>query len=267
MKNIVLAGLIAGLIAGAPSLATAANLIPYEAQYSVTAGAGDRAPQIGTARQKLGDGCLRTSFERDVNVALSLTQTLRYDVKSILRATESKNGRVFDYTLDRTMNGEQSQRSGKIAGTTIGSSALVTSPNGAKIFNVPVGTLLPHRMVEAILDHLQRGETQFAVQAFDAEVVSNLVEVSVQRVGAQDIAPRPQDAAVVAGIGAPAYPLQVTFSRVNGKPLFTAGILLHGNGVISRLIASFGPFTVAANLTGFTPLPQLRCAPPIRADQ
>jgi hypothetical protein len=35
--------------------------------------------------------------------------------------------------------------------------------------------------------------------------------------------------------------------------------------VISRLIAGFGPFTVAANLSSFSLLPQLRCAPPIRA--
>jgi hypothetical protein len=121
-------------------------------------------------------------------------------------------------------------------------------------------------MIDAILDHLRKGETHFAVRAFDAEVISNLVEVNVQRLAVQDIAPRPQDAALVASIGAPSYPLQVSFSRANGKPLFNAQVLLHANGVIGRLVASFGPFTVAANLTGFTPLPQLRCAPPIRAD-
>lgn len=266
MKRIVLAALIGELIAVAPSVATAANLIPYEAQYSVTAGAGDRAPQIGTARQKLGDGCLRRSFERDVNVSLSLTQTLRYDVNSTLRANEGRNGKAFDYKLDRAMNGEQSQRGGTVTLTASGGKAVLNAPEGSKNVQLPGSTLLPQRMIDAILDHLQRGETQFAVQAFDAEVVSNLVEVNVQRVGAEDVPMRPQDATVIGKIGAPAYPLIVTFSRANGKPLFTARVLLHGNGVISRLIASFGPFTVAANLTGFTPLPQLRCAPPIRAD-
>jgi hypothetical protein len=257
--------LLAGLLASLPSLALAANLVPYEAEYSITAGAGDRAPQIGTARQRLKDGCLRQDFERDVNVSLALTQSLRYDVKSTVRASEGRSGRSFDYKLDRTMNGEPSQRSGQVTLTAAGGKAALHTPNGPKTIDLPSGTLLPQRMVEAILDHLQKGETHFSVQAFDAEVVSNLVEVGVQRVAADEMPMRPQDASLVGRIGAPGYPLVLSFTRPSGKPLFTAHVMLHANGVISRLIAGFGPFTVAANLSSFSLLPQLRCAPPIRA--
>ncbi len=90
--------------------------------------------------------------------------------------------------------------------------------------------------------------------------------MAVQRVAPDVVPPRAQDAALIGRIGAPPYALTINFSRAKGKPLFTAHVLLHANGVISRLIASFGPFTVAANLVAFTPLPQLRCAPPIKAD-
>lgn len=266
MKSLLLiAAMAAALAIAVPSLAGAANPIPYEAQYSITVGAGDRAPQIGTARQRLNDGCLRRSFERDVKVELSLTQSLRYDVKSTLRSNEARNGRSFDYKLDRIMNGEPSQRGGQATLTAAGGKAMLSGPSGAKTVELPRNTLLPQRMIDAMLDHLQKGETQFDLQSFDIEVVSNLVEVNVRRVAADEVPLRPQDAALIARIGAPGYPLVVTFSRVSGKPLFTALVMLHGNGVISRLIASFGLFTVVANLTTFTPLPELRCAPPIRA--
>ncbi len=261
LPSAVVAALIAAPLAG-----RAAELVPYQAEYSITAGAGDRAPQIGSARQRLSDGCQRRSFERDVNVALALTQTLRYEVNSVLHASESRTGRALDYKLDRVMNGEKSQRGGAVAVGPNGGKANLSAPNGPESLDLPGGTLLPQRMIDAILDHLQRGETNFTVEAFDAEVVTNLVEVNVQRVGAEQIAPRPQDAALIDRIGAPAYPLLVSFSRASGKPLFTAHILLHRNGVISRLVASFGPFTVAANLTAFQALPQLRCAAPGRTD-
>lgn len=249
----------------APLAGRAADLASYQADYSITAGASDRAPQIGTARQRLSDGCQQRRFDRDVNVTLALTPSLRYEVNSVLHASEARNGRTLDYRLDRVMNGEKSQRGGAVTVGPNGGKAALQSPNGPKSLNLPGGTLLPQRMIEAILDHLQRGETNFTIQAFDAEVVTNLVEVNVRRVGAAEIPPRAQDAELDGRIGAPTYPLLVAFSRTNGKPLFTAHILLHGNGVISRLVASFGPFTVAANLTGFQPLPQLRCAAPPRA--
>ncbi len=263
MKNILL---IAAMAAAAPNLAIAANVIPYDAQYSVTAGADDRSPQIGTAHQRLADGCTQRSFDRDIVVSLALTQSLRYDVNSKLHADEARNGRKLSYKLDRTMNGEASQRSGQVVLGAAGGKAMLNTPNGPKDIDLQAGILLPQAMIEAILDHLQVGETQFTIEAFDTEVVSNRVEVSVQRVAPGEVPIRAQDTALIARIGAPSYPIMVNFSRSSGKPLFTAHVLLHANGVISRMIASFGPFTVAANLTSFTPLPQLRCAPPIKAD-
>jgi len=249
-----------------PIVAQAAALTPHEAHYTITAGTGDRAPQIGTARQRLGDGCQRRSFERDVTVSLSLTQALRYDVNSSLRANEARSGRTLDYKLDRVMNGERNGRNGVVnLGAAGGGTAVLqggAAPNGTqKQLELPRGTLLPQRMLETILDHLQKGETHFQVQAFDAEIVSNLVELDVQRIAPDEVPLRSQDNGIAGRIGAAPYPLALVFSRANGKPLFNARLLLHANGVISRLVASFGPFTVAANLTGYNPLPELRCAP------
>jgi hypothetical protein len=271
MKNapfapLAAATLLLGLAASVPYAAFAANLTPYEAQYTITAGEGDRAPQIGTARQRLGDGCLRRVFERDVKVSLGLTQALRYDVNSSLRANEARSGRALDYKLDRVMNGESSARSGVVNLSASGGNALLKGGATPKNLELPRGTLLPQRMIESILEHLQKGETHFQVQAFDAEVVTNLVDLDVLRIAPDEVPLRPQDAAVASRIGGPSYPLALLFSRANGKPLFNARLLMHANGVISRLIASFGPFTVAANLTSYNPLPELRCAPPIRAD-
>lgn len=244
-----------------PTAANAANLVPHEATYRITLGTGSVAPEIGTARNRLGDACQRWSLERDVNVSLALTQALHYDIVSSLKADQTRNGTTFDYRLTRQMNGDRSERRGEVTINRTGGRAVLHTPQGVENIAMPGGTLLPASLVGGVLDRLEGGESTFSVRTFDAEIVSNVFNVGVQRIDDERLAPQSVGAALVRSIDSPVWPLQLTFSRSDGSELFTAKALVHENGVISRLDLTFGFVNLGVELTSYRPLPPTSCRP------
>ena len=253
---------LALLLAGPGEAASAAGLMPHEAEYRISISTLEQAPTIGKARQKLTSCNGTWTLERDVEASFALTQTLRFDVGSVLRAREAVDGRSLTYSLNRAINGERSRREGSIALTSRGGTATLNSPEGRLRIELPPETVLPVGLVLAAIERLKRGATEFSLETFDAELTSDNFLVRGSVLDPQDLPPRYLDGIERERIGARVWPLQLQFFRAaqpTDPPLFQTRLRLHETGVISRMVLTYGWVSLGIDMTAFSALPEAGC--------
>lgn len=249
-------GLAALLLAPA---AQAAGLLPHQADYRITLGAADQASPIGKARQRLTNCNGNWNLERDVEASVALTQNLRFDIGSVLRAEETVGGNSLTYKLRRAVNGEPSQRNGTVTLTSTGGAAVLNAPEGRKTIELPSETILPVALLRAAIDRLQRGAESFSVEVFDVEVISDNFVVKGSLLDPQELPPRLPNGVDQATVGARVWPLLLQFFRADrpaDPPMFQARLRLHDTGVISRMILTYGWVNLGVDLTSITALPK-----------
>jgi hypothetical protein len=238
--------------------AQAAGLQAHQAEYRITLGTADNATPVGTVRQKLTNCQGAWKLERDVQAAVALTQNLRFDIDSALRAEETVNGNSLTYRLVRTMNGERSQRDGTVTLTLGGGGAAVlNAPEGRKTVELPASTVLPVALTSATLQRLQRGADSFALEAFDMEVISDNFLIKGSVLDPQDLPPRLPASVEPERVGAKVWPILLQFFRADrpGDPaLFQARLRLHETGIISRMVLTYGWLNFGIDLISLTPL-------------
>lgn len=240
-----------------PQWAQAGGLLAHQAEYRVTLGTADNATPVGKVRQRLTSCQGIWHLERDVQASVLLTQNLRFDVNSVLRAEETGNGTGLTYRLRRTVNGESSQRDGTVTLTGSGGAAILNAPDGRKTVELPADTVLPIGLVTAAIQRLQRGADGFTVEAFDVEVISDNFLVRGSLIDPQELPPRLPDGVNREIIGAKVWPLLLQFFRADrpgDPPLFQTRLRLHDTGVISRMVLTYGWLNFAIDLTAITPL-------------
>ncbi|MGE0152414.1 MAG: DUF1849 family protein [Reyranellaceae bacterium] len=240
--------------------AQAAGLLAHQAEYRITLGAAENATPIGTVRQKLTNCQGAWKLERDVQASVALTQALRFDIDSTLRAEETVNGNSLTYRLHRAVNGERSQRDGTVTLTTDGGgAAILNTPEGRKMIDLPSNTVLPVALTTAAIQRLQRGADSFALEAFDMEVISDNFLIKGSLIDPQELPPRLPNGVEPEKIGARTWPILLQFFRADrptDPPMFQARLRLHETGVISRMILTYGWVNFGIDLTGITPLPR-----------
>lgn len=246
--------LLAAALALPATPPAAAELVPHQAEYRITFGTAEQATPVGTARQKLSACNDLWKLERDVDISLALTQSLRFDIASVLRTRESQEGDKMSYRLQRAMNGERSQREGWVQMTRDGGRAILTAPEGKKSVELPAGTVLPVGLIPAAIERLKRGADSFSFETFDAEVISDNFLIKGVVLDPQELPPRFLAGVDPDSVGAKVWPLQLQFLRADrpaDPPLFTARLRLHETGVVSRMILSYGWVNLAVDLTSF----------------
>ncbi len=254
LSPFLIAGL-AGLAFAAP--ARAEGLLAHQAEYRITLGAGDSASPIGQARQKLTSCEGNWKLERDVQASVLLTQTLRFNISSILRAEETTGGNSMSYRLKRDVNGEPSQRDGTVTLTGGGGAAVLNTPEGRRTVDLPADTVLPVALVKGAVERLQRGAENFNIEVFDAEVISDNFLVKGSLIDPQDLPPRLPESIDRQTVGARVWPLLLQFFRADrpdDPPMFQARLRLHETGVISRMILTYGWLNFGIDLTGLQTL-------------
>ena len=260
LPPIALAIALAALIPSSQALAD--GLLAHRADYRVTIGAGDQAPAIGTARQKLTACNGSWKLERDVEASVALTQSLRFDIGSVLRAEETLSGNAFSYRLNRAMNGERSERAGRVSLTRTGGKAVLSSPEGRRTLDLPPETILPLGLIPAVIERLLRGAEAFALETFDAEIISDNFLIKGSLLDPQDLPPRFLNGVDAAKVGARVWPLLLEFNRADrptDPPMFQTRLRLHETGVISRMVLTYGWVTLGIDLIEFTPLTADSC--------
>jgi hypothetical protein len=240
------------------SQAQAAGLMAHQAEYRITLGTADNASPIGKVRQRLTNCQGAWKFERDVQASVALSQNLRFDIDSTLRAEETVNGNSLTYRLQRTMNGERSQRDGTATLTTSGGgAAILNGPDGRKTVELPASTVLPMALVNATIQRLQRGADSFSMEAFDMEVISDNFLIKGSLIDPQDLPPRLPTNIDPEKVGARVWPILLQFfraDRLTDPPMFQARLRLHETGVISRMVLTYGWLNFGVDLTGITPI-------------
>lgn len=258
-RSFLLAGLLAGLSSlGAALPAQADGLLAHQAEYRVTLGTAENASQIGKVRQRLTSCQGNWKLERDVQASVLVTQNLRFDVDSSLRAEETVNGNSLTYRLRRAMNGERSQRDGTVTLTTAGGgAAILNTPEGRKTIELPSETVLPVGLIAAAIERLQRGADSFTLETFDVELISDNFLVKGSLLDPQELPPRLPSGVDRQAVGAKVWPLLLQFFRADrpgDPPMFQARLRLHETGVISRMVLTYGWLNFSIDLTGITPL-------------
>lgn len=253
--SLFIAAGLSGLTLAAP--ARADGLLAHQAEYRITLGTADNATPVGTVRQRLTSCNGNWKLERDVQASVAMTQNLRFDVNSALRAEETLGGNSLTYRLRRDINGEPSQRDGTVTLTGSGGAALLNTPEGRRTVELPSDTVLPVALVKAAIQRLQRGAENFNLEAFDVEVISDNFMVRGSLIDPQDLPPRLPDGVDRQVVGARVWPLLLQFFRADrpgDPPMFQARLRLHETGVISRMILTYGWLNFGIDLTGLQPL-------------
>lgn len=240
------------------SPARADGLLAHQAEYRITLGTAENASPIGTVRQKLTNCQGAWKLERDVKATVALTQNLRFDIDSTLRAEETVNGNSLTYRLLRTMNGERSQRDGTVTLThSGGGAAILNTPEGRKTVDLPAATVLPVALTTAAIQRLQRGAENFSLEAFDMEVISDNFLIKGSLIDPQELPPRLPADVSPEKVGAKTWPILLQFFRADrpeDPPLFQTRLRLHETGVISRMILTYGWINLGIDLVRISPL-------------
>jgi hypothetical protein len=238
--------------------AYSAGLQAHQAEYRITLGSAENATPVGRVRQKLTNCQGAWKLERDVQAAVMLTQNLRFDIDSVLRAEETVSGNSLTYRLARTVNGERSQRDGTVTLTLSGGGAAVlNSPEGRKTVELPASTVLPVALTTATIQRLQRGADSFSLEAFDMEVISDNFLIKGSLLDPQELPPRLPANVEPASIGPKVWPILLQFFRADrpaDPPLFQARLRLHETGIISRMVLTYGWLNFGIDLVSITPL-------------
>jgi hypothetical protein len=244
--------------------AQAADLAPHRAAYAVRIGSAANAPQIGEARQRLAFDCRAWRLERDVLVDLSLTASFKVQIESRLKGEELLAGPRLNYELLRLQNGQRSAISGRVDRSPDGRGLVsnIKFPNGPAGGRLPDSTVLPVRALATMLKHLSAGESSFALTLFDAETVSDALEVEARIVADGSTRPARLEPPTTAPIKGRWWPVSLSFARARDPaagPLFQLTALVHESGLIDRLTIPVGLLSITADLTDYAPLPRPDC--------
>lgn len=240
-----------------------AQLVPHEATYRITLGSDPKAPEVGRAFQRIVQGCQRWQFDRDIEVSVALTRTLRYDISSSLRGEEARDGSAFDYRLTRDVNGRRSEQRGRVALLPQGGRAELITPGGPALVTLPEDTRAPVAALRFLLNQLAKGTGRYTLPTWDAEATGDVMMVTVSPFPEASITPAipaglpPEADALLRGTH---WPIHLSFSRAEGgSPLFVTDAVLHESGILSRMAVSAGLLRLGVTLTELKPLSKPRC--------
>lgn len=243
-----------------------AQIQPHRAEYSLRLGTAVNATRIGRAVQDITLDCSGWRIMREVTVDVSLTPSLKINVKSRLEGEEALSAPTFTYRTFQVLNGVERETSGKVARKNGELLVETATPDGPDKAVLPPMTLMPVAAVSYLISRLSLGVSPlFSLLMFGAEgtVGAYLLEVKELDSGAFQTVP---PALKRVDVPSPrSWPLLATVSRAgqpDDKPLLTLKARIFASGVLDRLTIDAGPVTVAAYLQALEMHPLPTCPVP-----
>jgi len=213
-----------------------------------------------------GEQCDGWTTEHKFSLHYNYSDKPPVNVKSHYAAFESKNGDEFYFKSDTQRDGMPSEKiKGRIDSVAEGTKqAIYSFPEGVT-FKLPEKFFLPSSHTVEFIKRAKAGEQFFNAILFDGTDAEGPVEVNafigkeVADFGYLEGLPEDVDRTL---LNTRAWPVRLAFYNLKAQeevPSYEMNIILHDNGVISKLDIDYQKFSVKQRLAALEPLEVKKC--------
>lgn len=250
----------AGLLIGGGAHAAAIVLVAHRAVYDLSlaaSGDGGTVAASGNMSFAVHDTCRAWATEQTLTINSVDRDGHQTATRSDYATFESKDGRLFDFTMHQMSNGKDAANiRGEATEGGAGAPGVVrfSQPAGL-VLTLPPGTLFPMTHTRAVLQAASSGKRSLAPVLFDGTGTDGpeYTYATVVRWGATSGAPITAMADVSSGR------IHIAFYPLSGHgiaPEYEIGSRYFANGVSDRLDMDFGDYRLAGTLQSLKLLPQ-----------
>lgn len=230
-RNCAVAIVVALLAAGS---ASAAELTGHRADYKVVALDAPPGTTVdGESRLVMAPSCRGWDYDQSLAMTVkSSGQTLGMSLT--LTGQESADGLKGDFTIDVALNGRQAQSKVAVSFPGKGQRGKIvfTLDGRSTTKDVPAGLVLVASATQAMLEHLQAGDTDFTLQAMGPTAPDGVEQTHVQVLDRSPFADARLPDEVQSALSAKFWLVKIT--RVDGANTQVLVQELHDNGVVAR---------------------------------
>jgi hypothetical protein len=263
--RVILAALAAVLALATP--ATAAQLLPHRAVYSLTLTATDPGSTIGNAVGDLvfeiDDLCDAWSSLTEMRFQVLYDDGTEIRFGTSIAAWEAKDGLTYRFFVKRRSNYEEPEDvegEATLAGPEQGGVATFAG-RSPRSLALPPGTLFPTRHSLLLADAAAAGQGGFLATVFDGTEEESLYEVNALVAGQ---VPEGVPPTVASPLIEPLASWRVVLAyfetaEQSGVAQHEATLRLFENGVVDDQLFDFGEFALRARLVELTERPRAAC--------
>jgi hypothetical protein len=247
-------------------LASAAEIAPHRALYSMTLGSVRNDSEVADARGAMvyqwGDTCDGWTIEQHYRLKLRYSGAGDTDVVSRFITWESKDGLRYRFSEKETRNGtvaEEISGEARLDGPGKGGVVRFSKPRPETIELAP-GVLFPSAHTILLIDRARAGAAFVSRQVFDGSAEENAVQVSAFI--AAKLTADPTSAKLDPLLERPGWRVRLAFFPADAKadvPDYELGMLLLDNGVSRDMVIDYGDYTIRAKLDDIEALAKPGC--------
>jgi hypothetical protein len=263
-------GLAACLCIAAVSTASAVEIAPHRALYSLTLAATKSSSGVvgasGGMAYEWGETCDGWTVQQRFRLRLQYAEQDNVVISSNLVTWEGKDGLHYRFNERRLRNGENDEEikgEASLSGVGKGGTAEFTRPEAANLTLAP-GVLFPTAHTLALIERAQAGDQFVSRKVFDGASVENAGQITAV------IGPTLQPAAASADdklpdsplLNRPSWRVRLAFFPADGKseqPDYELGMRLLDNGVSQDMTLDYSDYVIRAKLDQIEPLPRPAC--------
>jgi len=251
---------------GYSAAASAADIAPHRALYSMTLGSSKNdsgvASASGTMAYQWGETCDGWTVEQRYRLKMGYAEQQDVEISSNFVTWESKDGLHYRFNQKESRNGNTSEEirgEAQLNEAGKGGTADFAKPDAKKI-DLPAGTLFPSAHTILLIDRAAAGENFISRQIFDGATEETAVLVSGV------IGPKIEPDADAAGksplLNRPGWRVRLAFFPADqkaDKPDYELGMLLLDNGISRDMVIDYGDYSIRAKLEDIEALPKPHC--------
>jgi EipB-like len=251
---------------GAATMASAAEIAPHRALYSMTLGTVRNDSEVVNARGAMvyqwGQTCDGWTIEQSYRLKLHYLQSGDADIVSQFVTWESRDGLRYRFNEKETRNGdarEEIRGEAQLDGRGKGGIARFSLPRPATMRLAP-GVLFPSAHTILLIDKARAGATFVSRQVFDGSAEENAVQVSAFIGGAAAVDPASMELSPL--LMRPGWHVRLAFFPADAKaeePDYELGMVLLDDGVSRDMVIDYGDYTVRAKLDAVEALKKPAC--------
>jgi hypothetical protein len=254
-----------GFSLSAAGSATAADLAPHRALYTLNLERGDGGSGVtgssGTMAYELGETCDAWTVEQRYRLKMGYSESPDVTIASSLESSEAKTGLRYRFDHKETRADEEEKTAGTamLEGEDKGGTVEFEQPSDKKI-KLPPRMLFPTRHTAVLIDKAAAGENFMSRQLFDGGTADAPVLVSAV-IGAK-VEPDPDLAKKSPLLDRPGWRVRLAFfppDQKVEKPDYEIGMVLLDNGVSRDMVIDYGDYAIRANLDDIEPMPKPGC--------
>jgi EipB-like len=249
-----------------PLRASAAEIAPHRALYSMTLGSTRNDTDVVDARGAMiyqwGETCTGWTIEQRYRLKLRYSGSSDADIASRFVTWEAKDGLRYRFNEKETRNGsvsEEVEGEAELDGPGKGGVARFAKPRPATLKLAP-GVLFPSAHTIVLIDQARAGATFFSRQVFDGSAEENAVQVSAFIASRRAAEPAAAKQSLL--LERPGWRVRLAFFPADVKadePDYELSMVLLDNGVSHDMVIDYGDYTIRARLDDIEALAKPRC--------